>query len=89
MKTTILLALLLTGCARLNSTVTERGNEKITTVKVYTLFSAKSDLAKFATGQTEKSQKIAIGTLGQESTEPDVTKIVEAIFNAAVKAATP
>ena len=56
------LLVLATGCARFNSTVTERtladgSVERVTRVTASTLFDSKSELAKMSSGQTDKSQK--------------------------------
>ena len=65
--------LILTGCARFTSTVTERLGpdgrtvERITVVKAGTFFDSKSDLAKLSSGQTDKTQKVSIGSINQES----------------------
>lgn len=96
MKMKILLAacigfVLLSGCAKFKSTVSEErladgSIRKVTLVKAGTLFDSKSDLAKFAAGQTDKSQKIGIGSLGQESSGSNVVAMVEGITRAAVGA---
>ncbi len=92
---TILLALcvvVLAGCARFKSTVTEieypdGSKERVTVVRASTFFESQSELAKLSSGQTDKSQKISIGALNQESTATNATSLVEAVVGAAVKAA--
>ena len=83
---------LATGCARFTSTVTERTlpdgvTERITFVKAATLFDSKSELAKLSSGQTDKSQKVSIGTLSQESSASNAVTLVESVVGAAVRAA--
>ena len=91
--TVSLLGLVVAGCARFHSTVTEvtdpsKGlTTKTTEVSAGTLFDANSELAKLSSGQTDKSQKIAIGALNQESSGSNVATFAESIVGAAVKAA--
>ena len=83
----------LVGCARFHSTVTEVSDPskgtttKTTEVSAGTLFDANSELAKLSSGQTDKSQKIAIGALNQESTGSNAVGFVEGVVGAAVRAA--
>ena len=86
------LLVLATGCARFNSTVTERtladgSVERVTRVTAGTLFDSKSELSKLSSGQTDKSQKVSIGSLTQESSATNVVTLVESIVTAAVRAA--
>ena len=86
------LLVLATGCARFNSTVTERtladgSVERVSRVTAGTLFDSKSELAKMSSGQTDKSQKVSIGSLTQESSGTNVVTLVESIVTAAVRAA--
>jgi hypothetical protein len=83
---------LATGCARFNSTVTERtlpdgSNERVTVVRAVTLFDSKSELAKLSSGQTDKSQKVSIGSLNQESSATNAVALIESVIGAAVRAA--
>ena len=83
---------LTTGCARFTSTVTERTlpdgvTERMTVVKAATLFDSKSELAKLSSGQTDKSQKVSIGSLSQESSATNAVTLVESVVGAAVRAA--
>ena len=83
---------LATGCARFNSTVTERtlpdgSNERVTVVRAVTLFDSKSELAKLSSGQTDKSQKVSIGSLNQESSATNAVSLIESVIGAAVRAA--
>ena len=83
---------LATGCARFTSTVTERtlpdgSNERVTVVRAVTLFDSKSELAKLSSGQTDKSQKVSIGSLNQESSATNAVSLIESVIGAAVRAA--
>jgi len=92
---TIILAALVaaTGCARFKSEVTERVGadgktiERVTVVKAGTLFDSKSELAKLSSGQTDKSQKVSIGALSQESSGSNALGFAESVVGAAVRAA--
>ena len=96
MKNHILYSLLTlalaSGCARFKSTITERTApdgtvERVTVVKAGTLFDSKSELAKMSSGQTDKSQKVSIGSLTQESSASNSVGFAESIVGAAVRAA--
>ena len=83
---------LMTGCARFKSTVTEVERpdgsvERVTRVTAGTLFDSKSELAKLSSGQTDKSQKVSIGSLNQESSGTNAVNLVESVVSAAVRAA--
>jgi hypothetical protein len=89
---TILTLGLASGCARFKSTVTERTMpdgtiERVTVVKAGTLFDSKSELGKLASGQTDKSQRISVGSLSQESSASNALSFAESIVGAAVRAA--
>ena len=88
----ILLLALTPSCARFTSTVTERTLpdgvvERVTVVKATTFFDSKSGLAKLSSGQTDKSQKVSIGSLNQESSATNAVTLVESVVVAAVRAA--
>ena len=96
MKTTLLTLLLpvglIAGCSRFSSTVTERklqdGTvERKTHVHAGTLFDSRSELSKLTTGQTEKSQRVAVGSLNQESSATNAVSFAESVVGAAVRAA--
>lgn len=95
LKTLILVASLLvaSACARFKSEVTERVGpdgktiERVTVVKAGTLFDSKSELARLSSGQTDKSQKVSIGSLSQESSASNVVSFAESVVGAAVRAA--
>ena len=96
MKKNILFAITLvalaSGCSRFKSTVTERntpdgGNERVTKVSAGTLLDSKSELTKLNSGQTDKSQKVSIGSLNQESSGSNAVSFAESVVGAAVRAA--
>jgi hypothetical protein len=61
--------------------------KRVTRVKADTLFDSKSELAKLSSGQTDKSQKVSIGSLSQESRGSNVVSFTESVVDAAVGAA--
>ena len=96
MKKALLILLLpvglVTGCSRFSSTVTERklhdgSVERVTRVNAGTFFDSKSELSKLTTGQTDKTQRVALGSLNQESSGSNVVSFVESVVGAAVRAA--
>lgn len=80
MKTIALLtaALTLSGCARFSTTQTDTSDEKkgiriiVTKAASYTLFTSKSDLAKWKASQTDKSQGAEVGGLTQATSGTNV-----------------
>ena len=96
MKINILIAVTLvalaSGCSRFKSTVTERNTpdgstERVTKVSAGTLLDSKSELTKLNSGQTDKSQKVSIGSLNQESSGSNAVSFAESVVGAAVRAA--
>lgn len=90
--TILIVALLLGGCATYNSNQTElvstNGTRTVTTVvRISTVFDAKSDLAKLNLSTTEKSQRLGLGTLNQESTSSNLVSILEAVARGAAAGA--
>ena len=88
----ITLVALASGCSRFKSTVTERTakdgvTERETRVSAGTFFDSKSELSKVSSGQTDKSQKVAIGSLSQESSGSNALSFTESVVGAAVRAA--
>lgn len=75
--------ILTSSCARFASRVTER----VTVVKAATLFDSKSELAKLSSGQTDKSQKVSIGSLSRENNATNAVTLNESVDSAAVRAA--
>ena len=83
---------LVAGCSRFSSTVTERklqdgSTERVTRVNAGTFFDSKSELSKLTTGQTDKTQRVAIGSLNQESSASNAVGLAESVVGAAVRAA--
>lgn len=88
----VTLLALASGCARFKSTVTERTGtdgvtERVTRVSAGTLLDSKSELTKLNSGQTDKSQKVSIGSLNQESSGSNAVSFAESVVGAAVRAA--
>ena len=88
----VTLVALAAGCARFKSTVTERkapdgSTERVTQVSAGTLLDSKSELSKLNSDQTDKSQKVAIGSLNQESSGSNAVSFAESVVGAAVRAA--
>ena len=88
--TILLLALLLTGCARFKTTQTDVSYEEgkpsraITTeASAITFAASKSALAQWKATQSDKTQGASVGSLEQES---DASKLLDAVIQAAVKA---
>ena len=52
-----------------------------------TFFDSKSELTKLNSGQTDKSQKVSLGSLNQESSDSNAVSFAESVVGAAVRAA--
>jgi len=99
MKETILataataLLLLNSGCARIvGQTETRADGTSITRFRGFTLFDAKSDLAKLAIKQTttnKLTQSFGIGSLVQESSASNIVTILSIGADGAIKALKP
>lgn len=95
MKKTIWITLLaggLAGCSTLNTVVTERspdGSERTTTLTVRTLWDAKSDLAKFKTTNTDKTQSLGIGSYDGSSESTNIVGLVQAVATGVVRGLKP
>lgn len=79
---TLVVCALLCGCSHFSSTVTEMGTngvKKVTTVHATTFFDSKSELAKVSSGQTDKSQRVAIGALNQEASGTNAVAVLNAL----------
>lgn len=61
--------------------------ERVTVVKAGTFFDGQSALAKLSSGQTDKSQKVSLGSLNQETSGSNALSLAEAIVGTAVCAA--
>ena len=58
-----------------------------TLVSAGTLLDSKSEVTKLNSGQTDKSQKVSIGSLNQESSGSNAVSFAESVVGAAVRAA--
>lgn len=82
----------LAGCSTLNTVVTERsadGSERITQLTVRTLWDAKSDLAKFKTTNTDKTQSLGIGSYDGQSDSTNIVQLISAIAAGVAKGLKP
>lgn len=78
---------LLCGCGSLSTMqvnekvdATGKFTERVTTkTHVFTVFDAHNELAKFKTTQTDKTQGVGIGSLGQESSTTNAVQALQAI----------
>ena len=61
--------------------------ERVTVIRSLTFFDSKSELAKLSSGQTDKSQKVSIGSLNQEASGSNAVNLVESGGGAAVRTA--
>jgi len=59
----------------------------VTKVNAGTFFDSKSELTKLNSGQTDKSQKVSLGSLNQESSDSNAVSFAESVVGAAVRAA--
>lgn len=93
----ILLAAMLTGCARFSTKQTDLSYDNqgkpqrqiTTTASAYTLWTAKSSLATWKATQTDKSQGATVGNLAQESNSTNAAAVFEAIGKAVVNGLAP
>lgn len=90
------LVVVLTGCSTFTvnqtdiSTTLPDGTETRTITsetKARTFFDAKSGLANFKTTQTDKTQSSSVGSLNQEASGSNAVNVVQAVTEAAVRAA--
>lgn len=90
----IVLLLVPIGCARFSTVQVDTSYDNaqtptrtITTkVTAFTLFSAKSELAKFSATTTDKTQSSRVGSLNQESTETNFIHALGVGLGTALKA---
>lgn len=92
MKNLILLSLVcLVGCTHLHTKIEETdkdGSKRTTENSCTSFFDSKSELAKFKTTNTEKTQSMGIGALSQESSGTNAVNVlnnVARIVEAAAK----
>ena len=86
-----ILAILTTGCASFHTVQTDEtakdGTRRVTTeIRTRTFWDSKSELAKLTATTTEKTQRIGVGSLAQESSSTNTVLMIEAVVAAAVKA---
>jgi len=78
-----MIPLLLSGCSVFVTSQRDIRDEQKTAITTravsLTLFTAKSDLARFKVSQTEKTQSADVG-LTQQSAEPEASKVVPALI---------
>jgi len=92
MRTALVSALLLSvaGCSTFRCEQTERtpdGREVTTTIRARTFFDARSDLAKLRTTQTDKTQGVSLGNLGQETSGTNAVELLDRVVRAVVAGA--
>lgn len=76
------LAMGLCGCTVLRTTIVEKdanGGVRETQMTVKTLWDSKSDLAKFKTTNTDKTQSLGIGTYSSESESTNIVALIQAV----------
>jgi hypothetical protein len=81
-------ALGLCGCTVLKTTIIERGvdgSERETQLRISTLWDSKSDLAKFKTTNTDKTQSLGIGTYSSESESTNIVALIQAVATGVAK----
>lgn len=88
----ILLCAYLSGCASFHTIQTDEidksGTRKVTTeIRTRTFWDSKSELAKLTATTTDKSQRIGVGSIAQESSATNAVVLIESVVGAAVKAA--
>jgi hypothetical protein len=91
----LVVLVLLSGCARFNTTqIDERTNAQtqetiktITKATSWTFFDSKSGLARWKATQSEKTQGAEVGGLQQESYGTNLVNLFEAVARGAAKGA--
>ena len=85
----LLAVLCFCGCSTFTSSQTvERDGETVTTtIRARTFFDGRSELAKLRTTQTEKTQGVTLGALGQETSATNVVELFDRVVRAAVAGA--
>lgn len=73
-------AILLVGCTRLHTTIKtieKDGTSRETESSCISFFDSRSDLQKFKTTNTDKTQSLGIGVLGQESSGTNAVRVLD------------
>jgi len=90
MKKLLMLILLSgAGCATYHSVQTDNGTNRVTVVTIKTLFDAKSELSKLVLTTTDKSQRLGLGSLNQETTSSNLVNIIGAVAEGVAKGLKP
>ena len=74
--------LVLAGCAKFTADVKETskdGTVKQSKVRATAFFDSKSEVMKVSAGQTDKSQRIGVGGINQETSATNVVRSLELI----------
>ncbi len=75
------------SCSSLKVDILEtQDGTKTSTIRVRTLFDAKSELAKLRTSATDKTQSVTLSGLSQESNSTNLVEIIDRAVSAAVTA---
>ena len=85
-----LAAALVTGCSHWSATVIDSGPDgtlRESKTKAFTLFDAKSDLARLTVQQRGTNQAIGLGALAQDSSSTNLNALIEGVVGAAIRAA--
>lgn len=90
-KSLVLSAVLALSCScstfTSSQTVERDGETVTTTIRARTFFDGRSELAKLRTTQTEKTQGVTLGALGQETSATNVVELFDRVVRAAVAGA--
>ena len=82
----------LSGCSRLSIEQVESAPlndvKKTTSLRAWTFFDAKSELAKARTTMTEKTQGVSVSGLTQESSGSNAVQVLRIVVEAAAAGAT-
>jgi len=90
-KVTIALVsgLVFAGCASYRSTQVDNGTNRTTVVVIKTLFDGKSELSKLNLTTTDKSQRLGLGSINQETTSSNLVNIIGAVAEGVSKGLKP
>ena len=87
-KLLILVAIIGQGCSTMTTEQTGPDGEK-TRTRIVNFWDSKSELAKFRTTQTDKSQGVSVGAYNAEATSTNITALAEAIARGIASGLTP
>ncbi len=77
------------GCATYNSVQVESGTNRTTRVTIRTFFDAKSELAKLSLSTSDKSQRLGLGAINQETTSSNLVNVIGAVAEGVAKGLKP